>query len=160
MFHPLSYNNSSNSDHNTNSNSLSNIQLKEFGQTPEQIFFKPHPKRYSKKIVEIPLEKSEENKNKSQEENSKINKEKELPVENNEIEKKEDEKNNIINKDKKIEIENDNENKIEENKNSKIQKYNNKGNIISKPFPVAKEIDLSLKKKYKSVIKYDDSELL
>jgi WD40 repeat protein len=160
VFHPLSYNNNTNSEHNTNSNSLSNIQLKEFGQTPEQIFFKPHPKRYSKKIVEIPLQISEENNNKIEDQNSKINKEEELPASNNKIEKKEDEKNNIIDKDKKNEIENDNENKIEENKNSKIQKYNNKGNIISKPFPVAKEIDLSLKKKYKSVIKYDDSELL
>ena len=36
-------------------NHLNNIQLKEFGQTPEQLFFKPHPKKYSKKIVEILL---------------------------------------------------------------------------------------------------------
>ena len=52
---------------------MSNIQLKEFGQTPEQIFFKPHPKKYSKKIVEISLNNNLENKDKSEIKIEKIN---------------------------------------------------------------------------------------
>ena len=32
---------------------LNNIQLKEFGQTPEQLFIKPHPRKFSNKIIDI-----------------------------------------------------------------------------------------------------------
>lgn len=102
---------------------------------------------------------NEENINKTEEEKSKASKE-ELPSLNNDIGKKDVEKNNISDSDKKNEIENGDESKNEENKVNKVQKYNNKGNIVSKPFPVEQGIDLNLKKKYKSVMKYDDSEIL
>ena len=144
-------------------NSLSNIQLKEFGQTPEQIFFKPHPKKFSKKIIEIPLNCDEENKNKSNEENNKIDNEEKLEkseiINSNEIEKNKEDINLKIYKD----IKNENENKneiINIEKEKKIKKYNNMGNIVSKPFPIISEINFKLKKQYKSVKKYDDSKLI
>ena len=146
-------------------NSLSNIQLKEFGQTPEQIFFKPHPKKFSKKIIEIPLNCDEENKNKSNEENNKIDNEKKLEkseiINSNEIEKNKEDINLKIYKDIKNENENENKNEIINiEKEKKIKKYNNMGNIVSKPFPIISEINFKLKKQYKSVKKYDDSKLI
>ena len=144
-------------------NSLSNIQLKEFGQTPEQIFFKPHPKKFSKKIIEIPLNCDEENKNKSNEENNKIDNEEKLEkseiINSNEIEKNKEDINLKIYKDIKNENENENKN-INIEKEKKIKKYNNMGNIVSKPFPIISEINFKLKKQYKSVKKYDDSKLI
>ena len=146
-------------------NSLSNIQLKEFGQTPEQIFFKPHPKKFSKKIIEIPLNCDEENKNKSNEENNKIDNEEKLEkseiINSNEIEKNKEDINLKIYKDIKNENENENKNEIINiEKEKKIKKYNNMGNIVSKPFPIISEINFKLKKQYKSVKKYDDSKLI
>ena len=168
----MSYYNSSKNEHNSNLNNISNIQLKEFGQTPEQIFFKPHPKKLSRTIIEIPLNTNIENDNKSKEENLKIknnlNEEKinqKETKENNEIKHL----NNII-KDNDIVSKKENEFKVnnkEEIKSeniinvniNKIEKYNINGNIISKPFPIDKGIDFKLKKQYKSVKKYDDSKL-
>ena len=168
----MSYYNSSKNEHNSNLNNISNIQLKEFGQTPEQIFFKPHPKKLSRTIIEIPLNTNIENDNKSKEENLKIknnlNEEKinqKETKENNEIKHL----NNII-KDNDIDSKKENEFKVnnkEEIKSeniinvniNKIEKYNINGNIISKPFPIDKGIDFKLKKQYKSVKKYDDSKL-
>ena len=152
MFHPLSYNNETNNDYSYNSNdnfhNLSNIQLKEFGQTPEQIFFKPHPKKYSKKIVEIPI---------------KIDK-KEEEIENNKKEGKinlEEIKDNKIKKKKNLLNEEKNEIKeIKEEINEAKEKYNNYGNIISKYFPINKENNFNLKKQYKSVKKYNNSKLI
>ena len=149
MFHPLSYINETNNDFGYNSdnnlNKLSNIQLKEFGQTPEQIFFKPHPKKYSKKIVEIPM---------------KIDK-KEEEIENNKKEEKinlEETKDNEIKETKNLIKEEKNE--IKEEKNETKEKYNNFGNIISKYFPINKENNFKLKKQYKSVKKYNNSKLI
>ena len=132
MFHPLSYNNETNNDYSYNSNdnfhNLSNIQLKEFGQTPEQIFFKPHPKKYSKKIVEIPIKidkKEEEIENNKKEEKKDIKEEekkdnkdiKEEDKENNKEEEKEDNKENIVKEDiiKKDKLEDNKNNDLIEN---------------------------------------------
>ena len=149
MFHPLSYINETNKDFGYNSdnnlNNLSNIQLKEFGQTPEQIFFKPHPKKFSKKIVEISVKidkKEEEIENNKKEE--KINLEE---IKDNEIK----EKKNLLKEEK---------NEIKEEKNETKEKYNIFGNIISKYFPLNKENNFNLKKQYKSVKKYNNSKLI
>ena len=154
----MSYN-ISNKEKSSNLNSLSNIQLKEFGQTPEQLFFKPHPRRFSTKIVEIPLKENIENKNKS----TKFDKE----IKNN---KKENKSNLKGDKNKNNEIKNNNKNKndkidekeinIEEKENIKIEKFNNIGNVISKPFPIIKDIDFKLKKQYKSAKKFHNFKLV
>ena len=157
----MSYNNSNN-EFNYNSNNLSNIQLKEFGQTPEQIFFKPHPKKFSKKIIEIPLKSHDiENKIQTEEENAKLNNEiKEDNNNNNKVETKKLNDNEIKNMDIIIDINNEkeikNENKKEE-KNNKIGKYNNANNMISNSFKVFSDFNLKLKKQYKSVKKYDNT---
>ena len=142
---------------------MSNIQLKEFGQTPEQIFFKPHPKKYSKKIVEIPLNNNLENKDKSEikiiEKNNKENKEnkeKEENKENKDLDNIQDKKV----KDKQTDsIENkqsEDNNKIETEK----EKYINNGSLISKPFPINPNLDFKLKKQYNSVKKYENHKLV
>ena len=113
MFHPFSYNYSTNKDNKYKNNNLYNIQLKEFGQTPEQLFFKPHPKKFSKKIVEIQIKNDLENKideenNKKEEKNEKIeqkenkkideskevNKIKDIKIKEKNTKRKEDEKKN------------------------------------------------------------------
>ena len=159
----MSYNNSNN-EFNYNSNNLSNIQLKEFGQTPEQIFFMPHPKKFSKKIVEIPIKKDDiEKKIQTEQDNSKnakINNEIKEDSNNNKVEKQKLNDNEIKNIDNIIDINNEkeikNENKQEE-KNNKIEKYNNINNMISNSFKVFSDFNLKLKKQYKSVKKYDNT---
>ena len=64
----------------------------------------------------------------------------------------------IIDKNKKGEIKNEIIKK-EEEKNKKIEKYNDAKNMISNTFKVIPDINLKLKKQYKSVKKYDDSKL-
>ena len=153
----MSYHNSIN-DHSSNLNSVSNIQLKEFGQTPEQIFFKPHPKKYSKKIIEIPLN----NNNIDNKDNSETKKEK-LNEKNNINEIKQNEENNSKNtindeyiKEKKKDIIGDKQ--MENIK--KIEKNITNGNIISKPFPVNSNYDFKLKKQYNSVKKYEEIKII
>ena len=151
MFHPLSYINETIKDFGYNSdnnlNNLSNIQLKEFGQTPEQIFFKPHPKKYSKKIVEIPVKIDKKEKEKEIEKNKKEEKINLEEIKDNEIK----EKKNLLKEEK---------NEIKEEKNETKEKYNIFGNIISKYFPLNKENNFNLKKQYKSVKKYNNSKLI
>ena len=146
----MTYHNESNNDHNSNLNVLSNIQLKEFGQTPEQIFFKPHPKKHSKKIVEIPVKIENEN----------------LEIKNNtkegKLNLKEIKDNKEIKNINKInEIKNDeNEKEKKEEENKIKEKYNNIGNRISKYFPINNENNFNLKKQYKNVKKIDDTKLI
>jgi len=53
VFHPLTYENNSelNDTHDLISRRALEIQITEYGQTPKQIFFKPHPKRFSNKLT-------------------------------------------------------------------------------------------------------------
>ena len=153
MFHPFSYNYSTNKDNKYKNNNLYNIQLKEFGQTPEQLFFKPHPKKFSKKIVEIQIKNDLENK--IDEENNK------KEEKNEKIEQKENKKideSKVLNKIKDIKIKEKNTKRKEDKKKIDIINIQN-NNIISKPFPVIPDIDFKLKRQYKSVIKYDNIEL-
>ena len=145
MFHPFSYNNSTSKDNKYKNNNLYNIQLKEFGQTPEQIFFKPHPKKYSNKINEIQIQIKQEINNLSNENKKEI-------VENK---NKENNKNEIIilNEEKEKKDIDDKKEGIDIIKNN----YNNK---LSKSFPVKSDIDYKLKKQYKSTQKYDDKEII
>jgi WD40 repeat protein len=142
VFHPLSYNNCINNENNPNLDNLSHIQLKEFGQTPEQLFFKPHPKKFSNKIVEIPLNNKQKEKNGNKSNNEDIN---------------------DVNE--KIIIEEKNENKIETNINNEKENKKNlevkdSKRINYKPFPLIPDIDLKLKKKYKSIKKFDNCKLI
>ena len=55
VFHPLTYEGSFelNTIHDPLSRKAMEIQVNEYGQTPKQIFNKPHPKRFSSKLIEI-----------------------------------------------------------------------------------------------------------
>lgn len=68
---------------------------------------------------------------------------------------------NKINEENKIDIiqnqKNNEKNIVEEKKEEKIIKKNN---IISKAFPIKKDLDLKLKKQYKSAQKFDDLEVI
>ena len=74
--------------------------------------------------------------------------------------------NNIIIEEKKEETRVGEKELIKEDKkdlkenNKIIEKYNNKGNVVSKPFPKAPNIDLKLKKQYKSVKKFNNCKLI
>lgn len=52
LFHPLTYENNSelNNDLDSVSRRALEIQITEYGQTPKQIFTKPHPKRFTTKV--------------------------------------------------------------------------------------------------------------
>ena len=129
--------------------------MKEFGQTPEQLFFKPHPKKYSNKIQEIQIKTEDKIIRNEKKENEKgIIKEKlEENIVRNEINEKD------------ISLENNNEIKdiVEEKGQINEEKQQEKNeinfNIMNKsfkPFKIKSDIDLKLNKKYKSVQKYDD----
>ena len=129
--------------------------MKEFGQTPEQLFFKPHPKKYSNKIKEIQI-KTEDKiiKNEKKENEKDIIKEKLAEnIVRNEINEKDislDNNNEI--KDKVVE-----KGQINEEKQQEKNEINfNIMNKSFKPFKIKSDIDLKLNKKYKSVQKYDD----
>ena len=127
--------------------------MKEFGQTPEQLFFKPHPKKYSNKIQEIQITTEDKI---IKNEKSIIKEKLEENIVRNEINKKD------------ISLENNNEikDKVEEKGqiNEEKQQEKNEINEINfnimnksfKPFKIKSDIDLKLNKKYKSVQKYDD----
>ena len=138
MFHPLSY---SNNRDDGKMSSLNNIQLKEFGQTPEQLFIKPHPKKYSNKIIDISItlknlnednsiknnniEKKEKNMKNDEKENNNSN------ISNDIIENKDDKKINNINEEINTSTI---ENSINQNSNDNIKinednKSNNKSEI-------------------------------
>jgi WD40 repeat protein len=124
--------------------------LKEFGQTPEQLFFKPHPQKYSNKIQEIQI--TTEDKIIKNEKN--IIKEK---LEENIV------RNEINEKDISLDNNNEIKDKVEEKGQINEEKQQEKNeinfNIMNKsfkPFKIKSDIDLKLNKKYKSVQKYDD----
>ena len=129
--------------------------MKEFGQTPEQLFFKPHPKKYSNKIQEIQI-KTEDKiiKNEKKENEKGIIKEKlEENIVRNEINEK------VISLDKNNEIKDKVEEKGQINEEKQQEKNEINFNIMNKsfkPFKIKSDIDLKLNKKYKSVQKYDD----
>ena len=129
--------------------------MKEFGQTPEQLFFKPHPKKYSNKIKEIQIKTEDKIIKDEKKENEKgIIKEKlEENIVRNEINEKDislDNNNEI--KDKVVE-----KGQINEEKQQEKNEINfNIMNKSFKPFKIKSDIDLKLNKKYKSVQKYDD----
>ena len=132
-------------------NHLNNIQLKEFGQTPEQLFFKPHPKKYSKKIVEISIKEN----NEEEINNGKITNENEKNKENKDSENNIDEEKNFCKYNSQIDEKEKEEKKVGEN--NKEEKNNIKNyNMYSKPFPIKSNIDLKLIKQYKSAQKFDD----
>ena len=124
--------------------------MKEFGQTPEQLFFKPHPKKYSNKIQEIQITTEDKI---IKNEKSIIKEKLEENIVRNEINEKD------------ISLENNNEikDKVEEKGQINEEKQQEKNeinfNIMNKsfkPFKIKSDIDLKLNKKYKSVQKYDD----
>ena len=129
--------------------------MKEFGQTPEQLFFKPHPKKYSNKIKEIQI-KTEDKiiKNEKKENEKDIIKEKLAEnIVRNEINEKD------ISLDNNNEIKDKVEEKGQINEEKQQEKNEINFNIMNKsfkPFKIKSDIDLKLNKKYKSVQKYDD----
>ena len=129
--------------------------MKEFGQTPEQLFFKPHPKKYSNKINEIQIKNDDKNKKDEKETILKDIKKEELEENKikNEINEKDISSENIKKIDDKIEE----KRYINEDKQHEKNEINyNLMNKIFKPFQIKSDIDLKLNKKYKSVQKIDD----
>ena len=129
--------------------------MKEFGQTPEQLFFKPHPKKYSNKINEIQIKNDDKNKNDEKETILKDIKKEELEENKikNEINEKDISSENI----KKIDDKAEEKRYINEGKQHEKNETNyNLMNKIFKPFQIKSDIDLKLNKKYKSVQKIDD----
>lgn len=129
--------------------------MKEFGQTPEQLFFKPHPKKYSNKIQEIQITTEDKIiKNEKKENEKGIIKEKlEENIVRNEINEKD------ISLDCNNEIKDIVEEKGQINEEKQQEKNEINFNIMNKsfkPFKIKSDIDLKLNKKYKSVQKYDD----
>ena len=129
--------------------------MKEFGQTPEQLFFKPHPKKYSNKIKEIQIKTEDKIIRNEKKENEKgIIKEKlEENIVRNEINEKD------ISLDNNNEIKDIVEEKGQINEEKQQEKNEINFNIMNKsfkPFKIKSDIDLKLNKKYKSVQKYDD----
>ena len=130
--------------------------MKEFGQTPEQLFFKPHPKKYSNKIVEIQIIQNDENQINEVAKNKIIKKENEEIIIENEIKEDKDLENNK-------QVNNENEEKIIIKKDIKEEKNvinNNLINNFSKLFKVKPDIDLKLIKQYKSVLNYDNVKIV
>ena len=124
--------------------------MKEFGQTPEQLFFKPHPKKYSNKIQEIQITTEDKI---IKNEKSIIKEKLEENIVRNEINEK------VISLDKKNEIKDIVEEKGQINEEKQQEKNEINFNIMNKsfkPFKIKSDIDLKLNKKYKSVQKYDD----
>ena len=129
--------------------------MKEFGQTPEQLFFKPHPKKYSNKIQEIQITTEDKIiKNEKKENEKDIIKEKLAEnIVRNEINEKD------ISLDNNNEIKDIVEEKGQINEEKQQEKNEINFNIMNKsfkPFKIKSDIDLKLNKKYKSVQKYDD----
>ena len=129
--------------------------MKEFGQTPEQLFFKPHPKKYSNKIQEIQITTEDKIiKNEKKENEKDIIKEKLAEnIVRNEINEKD------ISLDNNNEIKDKVEEKGQINEEKQQEKNEINFNIMNKsfkPFKIKSDIDLKLNKKYKSVQKYDD----
>ena len=124
--------------------------MKEFGQTPEQLFFKPHPKKYSNKIREIQITTEDKI---IKNEKSIIKEKLEENIVRNEINEK------VISLDKNNEIKDIVEEKGQINEEKQQEKNEINFNIMNKsfkPFKIKSDIDLKLNKKYKSVQKYDD----
>ena len=124
--------------------------MKEFGQTPEQLFFKPHPKKYSNKIQEIQITTEDKI---IKNEKSIIKEKLEENIVRNEINEK------VISLDKNNEIKDIVEEKGQINEEKQQEKNEINFNIMNKsfkPFKIKSDIDLKLNKKYKSVQKYDD----
>ena len=124
--------------------------MKEFGQTPEQLFFKPHPKKYSNKIQEIQITTEDKI---IKNEKSIIKEKLEENIVRNEINEKD------ISLDNNNEIKDKVEEKGQINEEKQQEKNEINFNIMNKsfkPFKIKSDIDLKLNKKYKSVQKYDD----
>ena len=124
--------------------------MKEFGQTPEQLFFKPHPKKYSNKIQEIQITTEDKI---IKNEKSIIKEKLAENIVRNEINEK------VISLDKNNEIKDIVEEKGQINEEKQQEKNEINFNIMNKsfkPFKIKSDIDLKLNKKYKSVQKYDD----